>query len=1002
MRNSIVMMVSSILLFGCAEERKICAPDYLIEEIKSIRVENPSVISYQVIEELSGFKFISPVDGGAFGAKKGDYLIQNDRIRIIIQQRSRQISPTPYGGNIIDGDVIREEGVWHDIIGEISPFIGLSYTMDPEEFEIIRDGSDGVFAMRIGGRSELLDYINLQSAVTQLAPSVQINLPWDLNTGIPVEISTFYVLKSGDYHLDVYTAVCNTSNEKIATALGDIIDSGGMVSYYNRDMVVDGIPGFGYTGDPLHDLQPASMISFMGEDSGYAIVPDEPAMNLIISGVAVIQYGTSEGLSFLLSALNGFSVDNPPEGYYPLEGGKSVAYKRSVIIYDTFDTLMREYYAIKGITSTGTVSGTCVVNGQLVSNVRIAFVNNDKLENLLVCDENGHFEGVLQEGTYTVYANLEGYPQPEPQLISIRAGENTQFDIQIPPPAYLRFDIKGIDPNISSQPESMPAKISLVCKGTCPRTEKRLFTDTLYDKFPPNVQIQAFVDNEGKVSVMAKRGWRRMDNLPVFPGEYTVVISRGMEFSIHTQSITLSPGEEKVISATITRVVDTSGYISADLHVHSVNSPDAPVPLLDRVITFMGEGVEVLVSTDHDFITDYTPVIASINAEKFLISFPGEELTTFDVGHFNGYPLRVSETAYQNGAVDWAGGRGPTLTPQEIIQSLKDIGAIDNPIVQVNHPRSPLAGYFTAIKLDTDTLKTHTDPQIFRMDPSMLNVTSDDTGLFSDLFDAFEIYNSYDEITPVLNDYFTFLNIGFVRTGVAASDTHHWYSSEAGVPRSFIHVGEGYDTPDTMTPEKFVESIREGRVVGTNGPFIHFWLEKPGDPTKYLMGDLVQNASSVILHVEIRMPEWITVDTLEVFSNTKGTASKDGVPVKTWPQPFIKINLNQSDFTVSNGQKLYSYSYTLENLSEDAWFVIIVRDDPDYGDNYPMTPVLYNEDELPFAFTNAVFVDVDGNGVYNPPGATLASSVAQIVKEERLITKEEIKKILKEVQKISH
>jgi len=41
----------------------------------------------------------------------------------------------------------------------------------------------------------------------------------------------------------------------------------------------------------------------------------------------------------------------------------------------------------------------------------------------------------------------------------------------------------------------------------------------------------------------------------------------------------------------------------------------------------------------------------------------GEEVSTMDFGHYNLFPLEQDEAdRITGGAVDWAGGEGPTLT----------------------------------------------------------------------------------------------------------------------------------------------------------------------------------------------------------------------------------------------------------------------------------------------------------------------------------------------------
>ncbi len=1012
MRKLKVLFLAVVLLStGCGRETTpVCAPRSLMDMVNTLQAENQGTVTWKKITENDTLESMPPELGGSFMGRAGDVLLSNNEIRVIIQQPSRQISPAPYGGNLIDADVIREDGVWHDVMGEISTFIGLSYTMDATRFEIVRDGSDGVLVLRASGKSTLLDYINLSSALDSIGSSfglnIELKLPWDLNAGIPVHVSNYYVLRAGEHHLTVYTAICNDSQDTLVTTTGDIIDSGGNVAYFNGALRVDEMPGFGYSGDTLTDITNTPYLGFMGDDSGYAVVPTGPAINVILAGVAVIQYGAEDPFDFIFSIATGdVNKDNPPAGYSVIPGGGALVYSRDVIVFDNYDTFVSELYKIRNVSDVGTVSGKVTAGGEPVEGARVAFVNAEGgLENLLITDAQGTFTGKLKTGEYTAYVDVVDWPEGPSQTVTVTRDQNVEVDFTLPQPAYLVFKVTGVDPALGPDPVTLPAKVSVLCEGTCPRQEKRLFADTLYDKFGTGVQVQAFVDHKGKISIMAKRGWYFKNRLPVPPGTYKVMVSRGMEFSTYTEVITLASGEEKTINARIDHVVNTSGYISADLHVHSVNSPDAPVPLIDRVITFMGEGVEVLVSTDHDFITDYDPVIESLGATSFLASFPGEELTTFDVGHFNAYPLKVNPAEYQNGAVDWAGGGGPNLTPEEIFTALREKGAIEHPVVAVNHPRSPLQGYFTAIQLDTDTLKTHADPTIFRMDPSRLNQKPGDTGLFSDNFDAFEIYNAYSEITPCLNDYFTFLNLGLRKTGIAVSDTHRWYASGAGFPRSLIYVGDEYDTPLSITPEVFARAIQAGRVVGTNGPFVHFYIKPEGSSEIYLMGDMVPGGRPLELHVEIRLPEWMSVDTLEIFSNTPGTVALGGQPNDNWPEPLTVYRLTSADFQINNGQKIYHHVEVV-NPTADAWYVVVVRDDPDYLDNYPMVPVVSSASDLPFAFTNAIFVDANNNGEFDAPGASLPEkmpAVARVGKVKRLITREEIRKIIVEAGKLSH
>jgi hypothetical protein len=79
--------------------------------------------------------------------------------------------------------------------------------------------------------------------------------------------------------------------------------------------------------------------------------------------------------------------------------------------------------------------------------------------------------------------------------------------------------------------------------------------------------------------------------------------------------------------------------VSADYHVHMINSPDCDVTKDERILTMLAEGVDYFVASDHDFRTDLHPDIARLGAQERVASVVSEEITTFDLGHFNIWPL---------------------------------------------------------------------------------------------------------------------------------------------------------------------------------------------------------------------------------------------------------------------------------------------------------------------------------------------------------------------------
>ena len=186
------------------------------------------------------------------------------------------------------------------------------------------------------------------------------------------------------------------------------------------------------------------------------------------------------------------------------------------------------------------------------------------------------------------------------------------------------------------------------------------------------------------------------------PGAYQVLVSRGLEYDIKRQFITVNPGGVVRLIATLTRVVDTKGWISADFHVHGPNSPDAAAMFEPRVTSFVAEGVELLSSSDHDQLTDYRPTIYKLGMRSWLKSQIGLETSPVDYGHFLGFPLKFNENAELNGAFHWkvqrtdkddpapnaiAGQDWRNLWPAEIFAKTRALGSLgpDKTVTVVAH-----------------------------------------------------------------------------------------------------------------------------------------------------------------------------------------------------------------------------------------------------------------------------------------------------------------------------
>ena len=244
------------------------------------------------------------------------------------------------------------------------------------------------------------------------------------------------------------------------------------------------------------------------------------------------------------------------------------------------------------------------------------------------------------------------------------------------------------------------------------------------------------------------------------PGSYRVSIHRGPEYSAVERRIVVKADETVKVQAELRRVVDTRGWISADLHVHAIPSWDAPTRLTDRVRSLCAVNVEVAVATDHNAVTDYRPTIEELGVERWMTSVVGDEVTTDHplFGHFNVFPLTPGGPPVHYDAI----------APKDLFAAARR--ASPHGVVQVNHPRMGDIGYF----------------ELLRMDREAVGAWKKRTQLADTSFDAIEVFNGdhyadVPEVEWVMQDWYALLDAGFHHAGTGNSDSHKVAYQEAGI-----------------------------------------------------------------------------------------------------------------------------------------------------------------------------------------------------------------------------
>src|SRR5262249_31809661 len=259
--------------------------------------------------------------------------------------------------------------------------------------------------------------------------------------------------------------------------------------------------------------------------------------------------------------------------------------------------------------------------------------------------------------------------------------------------------------------------------------------------------------------------------LRVPAGTYDVWISHGPEWDTSRERITVKPGAEIDLDVKLHHTVETPGWISGDFHVHAAASLDSRVPMRDRVHQFVADGVDLIVSTDHNVIADYAPVIAELGVRDLLASATGDEITTRSWGHFGAFPLPPEDGELGHGAI--ATGKN---TPKQIFADIRK--RAPRALIDIHHPRLEHGkiGYFHLAELDEATGVAKRPG-------------------FSFDFDAIEVLNGYQDpdrksVNRVIGDWIAFLDAGKHVAATGNSDTHHMTFNLGGYPRNYVAVGD--------------------------------------------------------------------------------------------------------------------------------------------------------------------------------------------------------------------
>ncbi len=876
------------------------------------------------------------IGGDRAAGEIGDYLLQNEKVRFIIHKAGLSRGFGVYGGSLIDADLRRPheqagagDGHGFDNFSEMFPAMFLQ-AVAVDKVTIVNDGSDGG-AARIEASGSGGDFMEMLGIFNRIVTGSHGTFLLPQSTP-RIHYATIYELEPDSSYLTIRFRVTNLTEDTLTFPGRDkgVLEEAGL-PLDDFKVPIGDVALFGATaqafapgvGFDLHfGLQRAykkgtpwpgfpgvvtDFIASRGHKTSYGIAARSSSRNFVDANRNLYGDGdtpisnSSILIPFTASSALGAFYEYAPDELPPQESFEVVKY--FIVGSGDVGSIADVVHEIRGF-QTGRLGGN-VVEGDTGAPAEGASVivyqrrSNGELRIYSQYDAKagGAFSGTLPPGAYSL--KIVGHGRTASELVDfdITSGKTTALRVETQRPARIFVHARN------AKGQLLPAKATAVGSyeeahsGQEPMSflfdlaagESFRTSDLVADTSAP--ETRRYIES----IAFANQG---VAELVVRPGTYEVVSSRGPEYDLARSVVTVQAGRSETVNHQLTRVVDTSGWVAVDPHVHSRASTDSPMTIDERVRSLAAEGVETPVATDHNVITDYEPYVARNDLTRWLRPVIGLELTTLESGHFNGYPLSYNPGLSTHGSFEWA-----KLAPDDIFNRLRSLGSLSpaDTIVQVNHPRDQLLGYYGqynrhGITHDEVEPAELTDQFLRPPGPAFKNASGGTT--FSFEYDAVELVNGKlfweihhyrvpeelpdgelpDEIPPagsillesdgdvafpgVVDDWFNLLNLGYRFVGVGSSDSHNAYD-EVGYFRTMVYVGD--DRPEAVGDEQLVVGLQSRRVLATNGPLLDFYVD---DPKAGVMGSTIKvTGSTVEVHLSLTSAPWMGISRINIYNN---------------------------------------------------------------------------------------------------------------------------------------
>ena len=603
-----------------------------------------------------------------------------------------------------------------------------------------------------------------------------------------------------------------------------------------------------------------------------------------------------------------------PPTQVTLAPGQSTNFTRYLTVGKSPGEAVGEVFSWSHLGQTSLLSGTVRSGARGVATAEIT-LRSGKAFVPVYPDAQGNFALHLPAGSYSADIVDRGRA-PLTRTLEVDGKNPAPLTAEMQAPSAIAFEIKD------EAGKGIPCKAQFIGLAGTPAP-----------KLGPQTRAHGCVDQ-----------WHseRGDfTVPLDPGMYKVIVTRGIEYGHWEQTLRVTPGEVTMARATLKRLVDTRGWVSADFHNPSTPSGDNHCGTDDRIINLAAEHIEFAPTTEHNRIYDWWPHIRRLGLTNELSTVVGLELTGSGAGsHFNSFPFRPTPFVQNNGA--------PTHQTDPRLNAINLRTWDDAPAdrwIQINHPDmvekftdrdgdGRFDGGFAGLEGLIDGVETQNYGASAILDPVPFRIGRGRDG-------REELSYSREFI------WLQMLNRGHRYWGVAVCDAHSVYGNGVGGWR--MYIPSSTDAPAQIRWQEMSRNAKAGRTVLTTGPFLEVRAE---DGT--IAGGQTRANGAITLHVRVQCTDWVDIDRVQVLVNGRAVPSLNFTR-QSHPEDFAAgVVKFDRDIAVP--------------LTADAHLIVVA-----YGGGSDLSKGYGTSSQStirPCAYHNPIFVDADGNG-FKPNGDTL-------------------------------